>query len=498
MTNPIAWIAVTTWIVASIVLARRALQRSSSAEEFATGGGAIPPWVVGLSLTAQLTSVATFVINPGLVFQAGVSGLLGYGVAAALGITAGLVLFSVRFRRTGARVQALTVPGWIGARFGSDALRGAFAALSFGLVAYAVLIVVALGYVLGALLGVSAGAAAVGVAVFSVGFVALGGAHAHARTNAIQALLMLIVAVVLIVRGLPLLTAEPGLFALLRAEDPALTAAVNPGSLYFRTWFEVFVCNALVGVAVVCQPHILGKSLYLKDDRDVRRMLGVAVAAGLVFLGVLWVGLYARAVVPVGTPIDRVVPTWIALSFTPSLQLLISLGLLAAGLSTLEGILLALAAIVGIDVVPLVRRLAGGSGAADAASMRWGRGTLIVVGLVTVALAHRQITDPTGGSVAIFAQYGVYLLFTASLWPLLGGMFLPRIMTRRVATAAAALSVVGYVAAGALELTMLHTNPAFLATCGMTLGAVPPTVAWLRSWSTGPRRLLVVEPRPLP
>ncbi len=478
MTNPIAWIAVTAWIVASIVLARRALHRSTTAEDFATGGGAIPPWVVGLSLTAQLTSVATFVINPGLVFQAGVSGLLGYGVAAALGITAGLVLFSVRFRRMGARVQALTVPGWIGARFDSDALRGVFSALSFGLVAYAVLIVVALGYVLGALLGVSATAAAIGVAVFSVGFVALGGAHAHARTNAIQAVMMLIVAVVLISRGLPALFAEPGLFATLRAEDPALTAAVNPGSLYFRTWFEVFVCNALVGVAVVCQPHILGKSLYLKDDRDVRRMLGVAVAAGLVFLGVLWVGLYARAVVPVGTPIDRVVPTWIAMSFSPALQVVISLGLLAAGLSTLEGILLALCAIVGIDVVPLVRRAWGGSGTADAASMRWGRGALLAVGVVTVALAHRQIADPTGGSVAIFAQYGVYLLFTASLWPLIGGMFLGAFVNRRVAGAAALLSIAGYVAAGAAEFTMLHTNPAFLATCGMSLGALPVAAAW--------------------
>ena len=68
------------------------------------GNGDIAPWVVGLSLSAQLTSVATFVVNPGLVYAYGLSGLLGFGVAAAGGITLGLLLFSKAFRRVGARV----------------------------------------------------------------------------------------------------------------------------------------------------------------------------------------------------------------------------------------------------------------------------------------------------------------------------------------------------------------------------------------------------------
>ena len=177
-------------------------------------------------------------------------------------------------------------------------------------------------------------------------------------------------------------------------------------------------------------------------------------------------GLYARLVVPVGTPLDRVVPTWIALSFPPAVQVVVSVGLLAAGLSTLEGILLALAAIVGIDIAPMVRR---SMGRPDDSAMGAGRLALVAVGVVTVALAHRQIT---GGSVAIFAQYGVYLLFTASLWPLVSGMFSTS-ASRRAAVASSVLSIAGFFGAAWTEFTLLHNNPAFLATCGMLLGAVP-------------------------
>ena len=42
----------------------------------------MPPFFVGLSLAANMTSVATFVINPGLVHAYGWSGVVGYGIAA--------------------------------------------------------------------------------------------------------------------------------------------------------------------------------------------------------------------------------------------------------------------------------------------------------------------------------------------------------------------------------------------------------------------------------
>ncbi len=485
--SALAWTAVLGYAALTLALAIRGARATTSLKSFAVGNGDIHPALLGLSLVAQLTSVATFVINPGLVFHSGVSGLLGYGVAAAAGITLGLVVFTARFRAMGAKVAALTVPSWIGKRYDSDLLRGLFALLSLGLVAFAVLIVVALSYVLSNLLGVAPAVLALTLTAFVVGSVLIGGANGHALTNAVQAVVMLIVAVILIGAGLPLFFEGDGLGALLAAQDPRLLTLTNPGSLYFRNLFEVFGCNFVVGLAVVCQPHIVGKALGLRRDDQVRTFLGVAMLAGLVFLGVLLVGLYARAVVPLDTRIDLVVPTWIGATFSSPMQVLISIGMLCAGLSTLEGILLALSGIFALDVHPLL------PGTRDPArALRFGKLGLVAMGVLTVALAMRQIADPVGGSVAIFAQYGVYLLFTASFLPLACGMFLPGV-SRAAVTVASLAAIGGYLGASVFGLTMLSSNPAFLATVGIACGWTAVGLALLARRLSG----AVADPEPI-
>jgi SSS family solute:Na+ symporter/sodium/pantothenate symporter len=293
--------------------------------------------------------------------------------------------------------------------------------------------------------------------------VMLGGATGHAWTNAAQAAVMLVVALVLIGAGLPLL-AGAGITPRLAAIDPNLVGAVNPASPYFRSVFEVFVCNFLVGLAIVCQPHVLSKALYLREERDVRRYLATAIACGIVFSGVLVTGLWARLTLAGPQPIDRVIPTWIAQTFPPEVQVLIAIGLLCAGLSTLEGILLALSAIFSVDVYPLLAH-----GKAERGALVFGRLGLVLVALVTAGFALWQIEHPTGGTVAIFAQYGVYLLFTASFLPLGCGMFVPR-AGRRLVGAAVAAAVVGYLGTAVLKPTALANNPAVLATVGILAG----------------------------
>jgi sodium/pantothenate symporter len=473
----LGWLAVGAYATIALALAWRGARKTGGVASYAVGNRDLPAPVVGLSLAAQLTSVATFVINPGLVHAFGLSALLGYGVFAGLGIGFGLVLLSPPFRAHGARVRALSVPQWIGARYESPALRVLFAALSLGLVSFAVLIVVALSLVLAQLLGEPPERVAVGLVVFVLAGVLIGGATGHAWTNAAQAMVMLVVACVLIGGGLPHLGSEAGLLARLRAIDPVLASPTNPVSPYFRNAFEAFFCNAIVGFAIVCQPHVLGKALYLREERQLRPYLATAIAAGVVFTGVLVVGLWARLELPPGPiAIDRVVPTWIGMSFTPAVQVLIAVGMLCAGLSTLEGILLALSSILAVDVHPLLR---GGGGERDA--LRFGRFGLCLLGLVIVALAFWQLKHPTGGSVAIFAQYGVYLLFTVSFVPLFCGMFLPGV-GRRLVTGGVLAALGGYLLTAVLRLTPLANNPAVLATFGIGAGAavIAAGLAWKR------------------
>ncbi|MEW6708348.1 MAG: sodium:solute symporter [Candidatus Riflebacteria bacterium] len=479
----LVWSALILYVGVTLFLTIRGMMKTKDLASFAVGNRDIAPAWVGLSLTAQLTSVATFVVNPGLVYHYGLSALMGLGVAAGFGIITGLCVLSGPFRNVGDKVKALTIPQWIGARYESKGLRVFFALISLSLVSFIVLIAVAIALTLFSLLQLTdinqTTWLVVGVMAFVFTYTLLGGANTSTYTNAIQALVMLVVALILIFSGFELMTSGEGLFAKLSAINPTLTAFTNPeAGGYFRNLFEVFFCNFLVGLAIVCQPHILGKSLLLKDSSQIKTYLAVAIIAGTAFVSVMLVGLYARVTLdPAVARIDMVVPTYIAKNFTSATQVLISIGLLCAGISTLEGLLLALSAIFSSDIYLTFRPLNPETRDEDLKkALRFGRIALVIVGIGCVLLSIWQLRNPTGGSVAIFAQYGVYLLFTATFLPIACGLFLPAV-TRELVTAGVIASTVFYFIPAIIHkfaptapFFFMGNNPAILATCGIIAG----------------------------
>jgi len=146
------WSALILYVSITIFLTVRGMRRTKDLASFAVGNRDIGPAWVGLSLTAQLTSVATFVVNPGLVYHYGLSALVGLGFAAGMGIITGLCVLSGPFRTVGDRVKALTIPQWIGARYESKWLRLFFAIISLTLISFIVLIAVAIALTLFSLL----------------------------------------------------------------------------------------------------------------------------------------------------------------------------------------------------------------------------------------------------------------------------------------------------------------------------------------------------------
>lgn len=475
------WSALILYVAITIFLTVRGMLRTKDLASFAVGNRDIGPAWVGLSLTAQLTSVATFVVNPGLVYTYGLSALLGLGFAAGLGIITGLCVLSGPFRAVGDKVKALTIPQWIGARYESKWLRLFFAVISLSLISFIVLIAVAIALTLFSLLQLTdinqTTWLVVGIMVFVFSYTLLGGANTSTYTNAIQAVVMLIVALILIGSGYEHFISGEGLLAKLNTINPALSSLTNPSSLYFRNFFEVFICNFIVGLAIVCQPHILGKSLLLKDASQIKTYLAVAIIAGTAFVSVMLVGLYARVSLIDVARIDMVVPTYIAMNFSSATQVLISIGLLCAGISTLEGLLLALSAIFSSDIYLTLKPINPATKEQDLKkALLFGRVSLIVVGIGCILLSIWQLKNPTGGSVAIFAQYGVYLLFTATFLPIACGLFLPRV-TREMVGAGVIASTVFYFVPAIIHrfapdapFFYMANNPAILATCGIVAG----------------------------
>lgn len=413
-----------------LFIAIRGALRTKSLEDFAVGSQHFSPVVVALSLAAGITSAATFVINPGFVALYGWSAFLAMSVVLPIGLFGSLVLLTKSFRRFGANVKALTLSQWMGNRFDSKGLALWFAVLSFLLLTFIVLICVGITKVLAPALGAGEFAVLSGVVIFVFGYVMFGGANSMIYTNAVQAVLMIVVALMLLGSGWTHLERGVGEFiARLDAVDPMLTQAVNPKSLLFRDWFEVFFCNIIIGIAIVCQPHIITRSLMLRNEHEVNRYLWVAIIVEALFFMVLFTGFYARLEFPdltnngAALKMDGIIPAYVLKKFPVYAGLLVILGLLSAGLSTLEGLVQSVSTTISSDLIAPLAGKALGEGLQRAQRLQWiNRLVIVFMAAVAIAWSYQQLLYPNL-SVGILAQNGVYAYFSAAFVPVLLGIF---------------------------------------------------------------------------
>ena len=444
------WILFVIYAVATAALAVVAGRDTGSTKGFAIGSGQLDPMVVGVTLGATLASSATFVLYPGFVYADGLAALIGFSLPLIAGLLLGLVAFAPRFQAIGAPAEALTVPHWLGVRYGDQGLRQLFAGLQVLNVAYLVLIVVGCGYVVEAALGVSYHIAIVGITLFVFGYTALGGATAHAFTNTLQGLMMLVVSVAVFGSGLH---TWPETWASL--SDSGLVA---PESRLFSTSFEVWAVPFVMGIALTTQPHLLSKALYVRGASALRTTLAVGMGTYATYALMLSAGAYARVTLQAGIPQDRVVAEYVQIAFAwPPIGAAISVAILAASMSTMDGLLVAIAASIGNDVLP-------------------GRGTVWLNRLVLALLAATTLaiawTQPA--VVLILGQLGVYGLVAASVGPLIAGLGSRRPLRSWPAWLAALVPLAIHFGTA---LTVID-NPGISALLAMAVGVPLGLVAW--------------------
>ncbi|NNE10900.1 MAG: hypothetical protein HKN41_01490, partial [Ilumatobacter sp.] len=431
----LAWTLFTAYLVGTAYLGWLGFKRTKGFESFAIGVGDLSPLAVGITLAASTASAATFIINPGFIYVDGLSAWIHFVPALLIGFCSMLYLLSFRFRRIGEEVHALTLPHWIGKRYGSGAFALYFAVVNLLMLAFVVLLVGGISIVMQGLLGVSNVVALVITLTFVTGYVFVGGTYAHVFTNLLQGGLMIGVAIVVLATGVPLLFGEPGFAERLAAIDPTLLAPVNPEGALFNDVFSIYVAGILVGAVVVCQPHILTKALYVKTDRAVRQYLGVFTVVFTLFALLVSVGFFAHLVVPpeaFADPAtgafrqDLVMTVYLQSVFPEWVFTVVSVVLLAAAMSTLDGLLVALSTITANDLLPpLVERFGGGRLDAEARERFAYRASHVV--LIAVAVLTFVICLDPPRLLGIFGQVGVYGMALAAVPPLVAGVFLQRV-----------------------------------------------------------------------
>ncbi len=459
------------YLVGIIILTYISKRKKQTIESFSIGTKTANPIMVGLSLAVGMTSAATFVINPGLIYLYGLSGFLGYGIAAPLGIYIGLILMSKKFLQVGEQTKVLTVPHWIGERYGNKFFTIFYALVSFLQITFAVLIAVGITIVLAKSFDVKPEYVLIVVLVFSVGYLMIGGGvNVLLLSNTFQAIIMIFTAIIFLVSGPIFLGLTPSyLFKRLSEIDSNLISITNPQSLLFRDLFEVFVANFLVGIAIICQPHIISKALYLKSEKDLNKYLLTVVIVGSLFFFVLFTGLFARVGIEdtILKP-DQAIAVYINKIFPPVILALITLGILSAGFSTLDNIFIALSTIFSVNIArEIIKKFKE-----DISEEKLKRSLLlitklflVILGIIIYFFSVQQIYFPNL-SVALFAQNGVYGLFVTTFWPIFLGLFKknPKPILVFLSSLIALLTHFGF---HYFKITIYHNNPGATAAFAM-------------------------------
>ncbi len=417
------------------------MRKTRGMASFAIGGKDMGPGLVGITMAASIASGATFIINPGFVYTDGVSAFLHYALAAPLGILAALLILTKGFRRLGAEKGALTIPHWIRNRYGSRGLALFFALVNLVSFTFLVLIIVGSSYVLMTLLGLSYHVCLVGILAFVLSYVLLGGTYAHAYTNAFQGAMMVGVSLFIAIYGFTHM--DGGFLENLRAVSESYAAVINPDSLLYNNFFSIFVSGFFITAALMFQPHILTKVLYLRSDRDVNRFLLTVALVGTAFSLMLLVGFFARFDGLSLTNPNLTVAAWTNETFSAQgtwgavALVIISVTLFAASMSTVDGMLVALSAMIVNDIyAPFA-----------SSSLSERRGLILsrtVLILLAVGVGATAWTPETLGDVGIFAQIGVYGLAAASFVPIVFGTMLKGNIPTWIMGVASGIGFVGH------------------------------------------------------
>jgi len=493
----LAWILFALYLLGTSYLGYLGYKKTAGFSSFAIGKGDLSPFVVGVTLAASTASAATFIINPGFVYVDGLSAWINMVLGTFTGLIFMLSVLSFKFRRIGEKVNALTVPDWIGKRYNSKAFSLYFAFINLLSFAFVVLLVGGISIVMQKLLGVNNSTALIITLVFVTGYVFFGGTYAHVYTNMFQGILMIFVTIAILWAGIDLMieSQNPGFFQMIYDKDPNLLAWINSDGALFNDFFSIYLTGFFVGAAVVSQPHILTKALYVKSDKAVKNYIWVFGLILFLFLLLGSVGFFAHISVPADQLIDEstgnfrqdlVMIVYLVNTFPDWVFTLISIVLLAAAMSTLDGLLVSISTITANDLILNIIDKYSKKKLTEEQKMKYAlKASHLILVIIAILVFAVNVNPPS--LLGIYGQVGVYGMVLASLAPLLAGVLFKNIFIKFVwisSVIAVVLHFLLYFLGDELfpNSGFTFANPAVTATLAM-IAAVLPTmlVLWVRN-----------------
>ena len=350
-----AWIFLIGYIGLMLGIGFAAQRKVKNADDFATARGGYGPLFLAFAFAATTASGATFIGGPGLAYEMGMPTIWGHFLYP-LGVYAGVFCCIRLVRRAGEAFGSRSIPEYLGERYSSDAMRILVSLFSLLLLFYLAGQLVSGLVMFEMLLGMSqAWALAITAGVLMV-YVVLGGAHADIMTDGVQGIIMLMVALLIVglfLTGMGVDGGLSGVISTLREDDPNLVGWLNRDSTLYRgPWSIVAIFLSHIPLGML--PHLGNKIWALKTERDRWRFVWYALFFGLLMAMIGLAGLHARALFGAELSNGNTALPALFIELFPSwFAALVGVGILAAIMSTADGLVVSSSQIVANDIYRL-------------------------------------------------------------------------------------------------------------------------------------------------
>jgi SSS family transporter len=476
-----SWIFFVVYIGGMLAMGVIGQRKVKHADDFATARGSYGPVVLAFAFAATTASGATFLGMPGLGYEFGLASVwlnFLYPVGVYFGVLISMRLIATSGNRFGNR----SIPEYLGDRYQSEGIRVMVSVFSLVLFFYLAGQLVSGLVMFETMLGLTPFWALLITTLVLLVYVGLGGAHADILTDAVQGAMMLALAVVVIVLVLSGVGVEGGFLGVLdrlEEQDANLVGPLNRSTpLFHSPWSVVAIFLAHIPLGLL--PHLGNKLWALKNVNQQRKFIKLAAVFGIT-LGMMGLGgLLARALFGVelyaadASP-NQALPMLFVELFPAWLAALIGVGVLAAIMSTADGLVVSSSQIIANDlyrrsIVPRLSRQPTEE-KLDRHVLNISRVSTVFVLLLCMGMAWALIAT----NVALIVWIGIGGMMAAFAGPLVMGALWSGV-TRRGAYAG--------LASGFFTFLILHTQ--MLDPAWFGAGLLHDLVAWLHGEGPNP------------
>lgn len=404
--------------------------------------------VSGIAYFSTQFSMGTFLGTPGTIYGVGYAGMAISVPGAVFCMILPALLIGRKLITLGHKYGFLTMADYLTDRYHSKNMSGVLGVMMlFFLVPMMGAQIIGAGVIVHVFTGLPEWVGVVGMGIIVILYCMTGGMKGAMMTDVIQGSLMIATAVVTFIVSIVMGGGFSNINHTLQSMNEAYLTF--PGANGYMPWTYYISNIVLWSFFTMGQPHLFTKFFAMKDHKTMFKAILLGTA-GMFFSATLieWAGVNGIASIQNIEKADQIIPMILQRGMNPFLASIFIAGIVAAGMSTIDGILVTTTGAVTRDIYQKIIN----KNATDEAVMSLSKVVTVIIGIVVICFGVFQPGSIFEINLFAFSGMAIFVV------PILFGIYWKK---------ATAKGAIASVIVGIISLLLFTLNPSVKA---LTMG----------------------------